>query len=321
MLENLDMAGAVHRLDRKNPLIVGVITGRLRHEHVFFVPAPMARRLPQRLIEKLRRVDLVIAQRAKAATHIGDEGLKQRPPFRMPEDRTWPLFLEMEQVHLAAKATVIAFFRFFQLMEIGFKRLRSGKSGRINPRQHRIVAVAAPIGTGHLHQLERIADLAGRRHMRATAQVKPVALLVNFQIFTGRNGVDEFNLEGLAFGFEQAANIVALPNFLGKRLVARDDLAHLGLDRRKIIGGKGLFAVKIVVKSVLDHRSNRDLRLGPERLHGFGQHMGAIMADQFQRARIIAAYELDLSIVGDRVIQIGNNAIQSHGDGPLGERG
>ena len=158
----------------------------------------MAGGLPQRPVEHLRRVDLDIARRLLAPAHIGDQRLEQSPALRMPEDRARPLLLEMEQVHLAAEAAMIALLGFLDLFEIGVEFVLLGESRRIDALKHRLVGIAAPIGAGDLHQLERIADLAGRGHMRAAAEIEPVALLVDFQILIRRNGVDQFDLEGLA---------------------------------------------------------------------------------------------------------------------------
>ena len=49
--------------------------------------------------------------------------------------------------------------------------------------------------------------------------------------------------------------------------------------------------------------------------------MRGVVADQLQRARIVAAEELDLRISVDRVCEIGDHAVERHRDGALGERG
>ena len=69
------------------------------------------------------------------------------------------------------------------MLEIGVELLLRGEGGRIDALKHRPVGIAAPIGARDLHQLEGVADLAGRRHMRAAAEIEPVALLVDLQIF------------------------------------------------------------------------------------------------------------------------------------------
>ncbi len=58
MLEDLHMSRAVHRLDGEPALVLGLVAGGLRREHVLAVPVPVAGGLPQRLVEHLRRVDL-----------------------------------------------------------------------------------------------------------------------------------------------------------------------------------------------------------------------------------------------------------------------
>ena len=227
----------------------------------------------------------------------------------------------MEQIHLAAEFSVVALLGFLDLLQIGVEFFLLGKGGAVDARQHFAVGIAAPIGAGDLHQLERVADLAGRGHMRTAAQIEPVALFVDFQRLIRRNSVDQFDLELFALVAKNLLRLVARPHFLGERLVARDDLAHFLFDRRKIFGREWLVAEKVVIESVLDHRSDGDLRAGPERLHRFGEHMRRIVADQFERARIVSGEEFDLGVMLDRIGQIGNLAVQRHGDGALGERG
>ena len=57
----------------------------------------------------------------------------------MPEDGTRRLFLEVIQVHLAAKLAVIALFGLLQHGEISLEIFLIGPSGRIDPLQHRII--------------------------------------------------------------------------------------------------------------------------------------------------------------------------------------
>jgi hypothetical protein len=69
-----------------------------------------------------------------------------------------------------------------------------------------LLRVAAPIGSGHLHQLEGVADLADGGHMRAPAQIDPIALCIHLQCLVFRDSVDQFDLERLAFFLEKAAS-------------------------------------------------------------------------------------------------------------------
>ena len=317
VLENLDVAGAVHRLDDEGAL---VLLARLDQEHAVAERRHVAGGDPQRRVDELRRVDFGIAGVRLAAADVVLQRLEQRPALGVPEHRAGRFLLEMEQIHLAAEPAVVALFRFLDLLEIGVELFLLGEGGAVDARQHLAVGIAAPIGAGDLHQLERVADLAGRGHVRAAAEIEPVALLVDLELLVFRDGVDQLDLESLALVAKHLLRLVARPHFLGEGFVAGDDLAHLLFDRVEILRRERLVAEEIVIEAVLDHRPDGDLRAGPQRLHRFGEHVRGVVADEFQRARIVAVEELDLGIVLDRIGEIGELAVERHRHGALGER-
>jgi len=318
VLEDLDVTRAVHRLDHEGAL---VLRARLRQEHVLAERRHVAGGDPERRVHQLRRVDLDIAGGALAAADVVLQQLEQRPALGMPEHRARGLLLEVEQIHLAAELAVVALLRLFELLEIGVELLLLGKGGAVDAAEHLAVGIPAPIGARDLHELERIADLAGRGHVRAAAEVEPVALLVDLDLLVFRDGVDELDLEQLALVAEHALGLVARPRLLGEGFVARDDLAHLLLDGLEILRRERLVAEEVVIEAVLDHRPDGDLRARPQALHGLRQHMGGVVPDQLQRARVLAADEFDLGVALDGVVQVREHAIERHGDGALGERG
>ena len=288
VLEDLDVARAVHRLDDEGAL---VLFARLHQEHHFAKGRHVAGRDPQRRIDELRRVDLGIAGVGLPAADVVLQRLEQRPAFRMPEHRARRFFLEMEQIHLAAELAVVALLRLLDLLEIGVELLLLGERGAVDAREHFAVRIAAPIGAGDLHQLERVADLAGRGHVRAAAEIEPVALLVDFDLLVCGDGVDQLDLEQLALVAKGFLRLIARPDFLGEGFVARDDLAHLLLDGGEIFRRERLVAEEVVIEAVVDHRPDGDLRARPQRLHGFGEHVRGIVADEFERARVVAGRE------------------------------
>ena len=79
--------------------------------------------------------------------------------------------------------------------------------------------------------------------------------------------------------------------------------------------------MEIVIETVLDHRADGDLRAGKERLHGFGKHMGAIVADEFKRAGLLTADKFDFRVALDGVGEIDELPVERHRDGALGQRG
>src|SRR6266566_5614555 len=116
----------------------------------------------------------------------------------MPEDAAHRLFLHVEQVELAAQATVVAAFGLLELEEILVELLLARPRGAVDPLQLRIVRVAAPIGAGDAHQLEGLAEPAGRRQMRPRAQIDETALAIDADLLRGRDLADVFGLVALA---------------------------------------------------------------------------------------------------------------------------
>ncbi|MDF9793714.1 hypothetical protein M2440_004415 [Methylorubrum extorquens] len=319
MLEDLHVAGAVHRLQGEPALVLGLLAGGLGREHVLAVPAPVAGGLPQRFVEDLRRVHLGVVA-LQAAAHIGDQLLEDRPALGVPEHDARPLLLEVEEIHLLAQPPVIAALGLLQPVQVGVEIGLGGPGCAVDARQHRVVGIAPPIGARDLHQLEGRADLAGRGHVRAAAEVEPLALAVDLQILARRNRIDQLDLVALALLGEERFDVVTLPDFLREGRVARNDLAHLRFDLREVLRRERLVLGEVVVEAVLDDGADRHLRAGPERLHGFRQHVRAVVADQFERPRIVARDELDRGVARDRVVEIADRAVERHGDRALGER-
>ena len=111
----------------------------------------------------------------------------------------------MEQVHLAAEPAVVALLGFLDLLEMRVEFFLLRERRAVDARQHRVVGIAAPVGTRRLHQLEGVADLAGRGHVGAAAEVEPLALLVDVDLLVCRDRVDQFDLEVLALVAEYAS--------------------------------------------------------------------------------------------------------------------
>ena len=156
--------------------------------------------------------------------------------------------------------------------------------------------------------------------MRAAAEIEPVALLVDFELLVFGDRIDQLDLEQFAFVAKHFLRFVARPHFLGEGFVARDDFAHFFLDGVEILWRERLIAEEIVVEAVFDHRPDGDLRAGPQRLHGFSQHMRSVVANKFQRPRIVAGQKFDFGVVVDRIGKVGDLTIERHRDRALGQR-
>ena len=184
LLEDQHMGGAVHRLQRHplrltrnhRAIILGIGNLIRDNEHVGAVFAPVAALFPLARIHHLRGFDFLIARRINRPAHIGFERAPHLEAVGMPEDAAVRLFLQVEQVHLAAQLAVVALGGFLQLGEVRIQLLLVEPAGAVNARQLRVLLVAAPVGTCDTHQLEGLRiELAGAGQMRAAAHVEPVA--------------------------------------------------------------------------------------------------------------------------------------------------
>src|SRR5204863_2650931 len=130
------------------------------------------------------------------------------------------LFLHVEQVELAPQAAVVAALGFLELEEILVEILLARPSGAVDALQLRIVRVAPPIGAGDAHQLEGLAEPAGRRQMRPDAQIDEIALAVDADLLGRWDLADIFGLVALADAGEELDRSVTVPDLAGDLLVA-----------------------------------------------------------------------------------------------------
>src|SRR4029077_16568283 len=117
------------------------------------------------------------ARGALTLAHVTDQGLKYEPAFGMPEHRSRRLLLQMKEIKLAADAAVIALFRLLDPVQVFVELLLVGPGRSVDPLQHGIARIPAPVGPGDLGQFERF-KLARRGHVRAAAQIDPISLSI-----------------------------------------------------------------------------------------------------------------------------------------------
>ena len=113
-------------------------SGSTVRKHVLAVVLPVARQLPEVLLHHVGRVDFLVAGALLRAAHVGDQRLEQRPALRVPEHRARRLFLEMEQVHLAAELAVVALLGLLDLMQVGFELVLGRPRGAVDALQLRL---------------------------------------------------------------------------------------------------------------------------------------------------------------------------------------
>jgi hypothetical protein len=138
-------------------------------------------------------------------------------------------------------------------------------------------------------------------------------LRVDAQVLALGDGVDQFHLELLALVAEHLFGLLAVPDFLGERRVARDDLAHLALDHRQVLQRERLVgAVEVVEEPVLDHRPDGHLGAGKQLLHRLGHDVGAVVPDEFQRVRRLAGQDLESGIRFNGIGEVLDDPVELH---------
>ncbi len=315
LAEDQDVARAVHRLQREDLVLVL----HVGDEHVLAELFPVAGAFPQRAVHQLRGLDLLVACRVQTAAHVGLGREVKLPALGVPEHAADRLFLEVEQVHLLADAAVVAAFRLLQHMEVGVEFLLVAPRGAVDARQHGVAVIAAPIRAGDLHQLERRTDIGGGAHVRAAAQIDPVALAVERDGLVARQVLDDLGLVLLALVLEEPDRVVAVDHLAGEFFAARHDLAHLRLDRTEILRRERLVAGEVVIEPVIYRRPDGHLGAGIQLLHRLGQHVRRVVADQLQGLGIAAGDEHNIGVVFDLGGQIDQLAVELHGQRGAGE--
>ena len=314
LVVNLDVARTVHRLDR----VVAVF--RRSGEHVVAELFPVAGAFPQHAIHDLRSVDFLIAvlaqQLADVVLHLDVDA----PAPVVPEHHARRFLLDVEQVERLADLAVVALLRLFQPVQIGFQRLLIQPGGAVDTLEHLVAGIAAPVGPGHFHQLERL-ELAGGRHVRPPAEINEVGLPVQRNVLVGRNVGDDLRLVVLAHLAEEGDRLIARHHRAGQRNVLGRQFFHPRLNPFQILGGEGPLEGEVVIKAVLDHRADGDLSGRIELLDGMGQQMGAGMADDVQSFRIALGDDRQIRILGEGMRSIHQSAIHLAGQGGLGQAG
>ena len=304
LAEYLDVAGAVHRLQREDAVVF-----RLGREHVVAEFFPVTGCFPQAAINQLWCFYLDIVRLIQPRADIGLKRAVQRPSIGMPEYAADGFFLEMEQAHLAAEAAVVTLFRFLQHHQMRFELFFVAPGCAVDALQHLVIGIAAPIGAGQFQQLEAFTHMAGRRQMRPTTQVHPVALAIHRDRLSCRQIVNKLGFVFLTDIGEMPDSVVTVPFLAAKDIVALDDFHHLGFDLFQIVRRKRLFAGEIVIEPVFNRRPYRHLGAGIQCLYGFGHDMGGIVPDQIKCIFGFACDDFDRAVRVDAAGQIQHFAV------------
>ena len=157
---------AVHRLH-----VVRAVVHLHRRVHAVGVPGEVADCLEQLAVGEVRREHELVAAVLVALPAVVLDQLAHDGALGVPDgEPAAELVREAEQVELGGELAVVALLGLGELVEVGLQRRVGLPRRAVDALQHRALLVAPPVGAGDLLQLE-VAEAAGRRHVRALAQV------------------------------------------------------------------------------------------------------------------------------------------------------
>ncbi len=216
----------------------------------------------------------------------------------------------MKQVQLAADAAVVALLRLLEAMQVLIELLLVRPGGTVDPLEHLVARVPAPIRPRHLRQLEGL-ELPGRGHVRPAAQVDPVPLAVEADLILLGNTRDDLGLVHLAQALEELDSLIARHHPARDFLVCLRQLLHLRLDGGEVFHGEGTLIGEVVVEAILDHRPDRHLRIRKELLHRLREQMRGGVANDLEPIRIPFGHDRDSRVATDDMRGVDELAIDT----------
>ena len=180
-----------------------------------------------------------------------------------------------------------------------------------SPRQY------APASFISLNTLRR----AGGRHVRAAAEVDEVAFAVERDRLVGRDRRDDLGLVVLAQALEELHRVVARHLRAHDGLVLLRELRHALLDRGEVLRRERALVREVVVEAVLDHRTDRHLRVGEQFLDRVGEQVRRRVADDLEALGVLVGDDRDAGVAVDHVRRVDDLAVDLAGQRGLGEAG
>src|SRR6267142_248396 len=214
---------------------------------------------------------------------------------------------------------MVTAFGFFEPKEVLVEILLVGPGSAVDALQLGVAGIAAPIGARYTHQLECLAEIAGRREMRSDAQINKPALPIEADLLTGRDFADIFRLVAFPDAAKKRDRGVAVPDLARNRLVTPHDLAHTGFDPFEVFRRERLGSGEIVIEPRLSRRAKGDLGIGIELLDRLGHHMGGIVAKDLESFGGIARYDGNRGVAIDDRGEVARLAVDTNGDRGFGE--
>ena len=150
--------------------------------------------------------------------------------------------------------------------------------------------------------------------MRTRAQIGEIALTIEGDHRVLGQIVDQLDLVRLTFGLHQFQRLGAGQLKALERVIRLDDALHFLFDLLEIVGRKGLGAIKVIVETVVDSRTDGQLGIRIERLDRLRQHMGRSVAVNAAAFLVRKGQKLNFAVVVDHGFEVFHFAVDLGGD-------
>ena len=162
--------------------------------------------------------------------------VRSSAPFGVPDDQPGAdLVVELEQVQLPAEMAVVPLLRLFQDPQMLIERLLRREAGPVDALEHLVALVAAPVGAGHVEELEG-PDHPRRGDMRPAAQIDVAALDIEAdRLDVRRQIVDQLDLVVFPLLLKELDRLFAAHLAAFERKIRRGDLPHPRFDLFEIL--------------------------------------------------------------------------------------
>src|SRR5436309_12743463 len=281
-LEDLDVAGTVHRLD---PELLSALVQEQRAVHVVAVLLAMSGADVDLLVRDVRRVDERVAALVVDLPPPRLELLAHDREVRQPQHQTGSeLFVDPEQLELSAEHAVVAPLDLLESPQVVVELLLIGPHRPVDALQLRVARVATPVRAGDREQLER-ADLPRSLDVRSLTEIDEAVVLVGahpprvgrgrlvFRIGTAEL-LDLLDLVVLLALAEELEGIGHAHVAVLEGRVSFHDLAHLLFDLPEVVRREGPREVEVVVEAILDRWTETELGAREELEHRAGHDVG-----------------------------------------------
>ena len=220
----------------------------------------------------------------------------------------------MEQLQRDSDAAVVAATGFLDPLEVFFELAARREGSAVDPLQHRVVLVTAPVGARDLEQLPR-ADLVAALDVGPAAQIREVAVAEDGDLLAFGDVVETGELEVFAQVPEQRPGLLARHHLAREARVLGDDRAHLLLDPLEVLGREGALHQKVVLELLgMIAAPDVDLGLGEQALHCIGHDVFGGVSDDLAGRRVAVGHDLEGDVLRERLAQVDEAAGDAAGE-------